>query len=145
MNDCSRTTKRASRPPRSSAFSISSSHGAETLVHLVRALRLDQARADHSAPSGLAADFRGISVRKKPVNVTWELLEDEQGPKSVVVDVDSPLRPFGSDPTPAGGTPMLPPLPGTQAAANALSLEDDTEDIVLPASVSNEEPAEDLK
>jgi len=94
---------------------------------------LDQAPAD---PLGLGLALRGGPVnRKKPVTVTWELLERDDGPTHVVVDVDAPLRPFGVDPTPPRGTP----LPGAAALAN--KVDDETvDDIELPVSDEQQEP-----
>ena len=78
-------------------------------------------------------------MRKKPVTVTWELLDDDSGPKSIVVDVDAPLRPFGADTTPPRGTLS----PG--AKANANFVEDDTQnDLLLPVSEEGEPTKEDL-
>ena len=87
--------------------------------------------------------FGGFVNRKKPVTVTWELLEDDSGPRRILVDVDAPLRPFGSDPTPPRGTPLPSQLGGSKALANGI--DDETEDNVLLPVTGDGPPEEQPK
>lgn len=54
-----------------------------------------------------------MSAKTREIAVTWELIGESEGSARVLVDVEAPLRPFGTMPTPPkGSVRLLPPQKG---------------------------------